>query len=70
MALGFALPLFLLNLIEVILITSPVPVWRRLLWLEDSCPYGYCVVVAAVVYGVARYVVWVKAGFRKWLTKV
>lgn len=65
-ALGFVMPLVLLNVIEVILISSPVAAWRRLLWLEDSCPYGYCFLVAAVIYGVVRYVIWVKAGFRRW----
>ena len=49
-AAGFVLPFAVLIAIDVLTRPSPLPLGRRLLTLEDTCAYGICFVIPAVVY--------------------
>ncbi len=51
-AAGFVAPFAVLLLVEVVARPSPLPLWWRLLTFEDTCAYGYCLLLPAVVYGV------------------
>jgi hypothetical protein len=44
---SFVIPIVALIGLDVAFSTSPLPVWRRLLTLEDTCSYGYCFILPA-----------------------
>ena len=52
-AAGFVVPLGIVLVLEMAFIASTLPLWRRVLTLEDTCAYGLCFLIAAVVYLVA-----------------
>lgn len=58
--LAFGLPFVALVLLSVLTVPSPLPLWRRLVTLEDTCPYFVCIVIPLLVYAVAR--IWRAAG--------
>jgi hypothetical protein len=44
--------------LDLLTTSSPLPFWRRLLTLEDTCAYGLCVLIPAVVYLVVLLLRW------------
>lgn len=52
--LAFGLPFIALVGLSALTARSPLPLWRRLATLEDTCPYFSCIVVPLVIYAVAR----------------
>lgn len=49
----FVLPMVLLIGSDLAIRSSPLPLFKRLLTLEDTCSYGSCFLVPAIVYLVA-----------------
>jgi len=48
--LAFVLPFVAIVGLELALSRSPLPLWRRLTTLEDTCAYGACVLIPGLVY--------------------
>jgi hypothetical protein len=46
LALGFGIPFLLVVVFDLATRRSPLSLGRRLLTLEDVCPYGSCAIVA------------------------
>ena len=46
----FFLPLVLLIGSDLVFSNSPLPFWKRLVTLEDTCSYGICFILPAVLY--------------------
>ena len=36
---------------------SPLPIWRRLVTLEDACPYGVCFIIPLIMALITRGIV-------------
>ncbi len=53
-ALAYGIPFVALVLLSTMTSRSPLPLWRRLLTLEDTCPYFFCFIVPVFTYGLAR----------------
>jgi hypothetical protein len=49
----FVLPMTVLIGIDLAFSSSPLPLFKRLLTLEDTCSYGICFIVPAIIYVVA-----------------
>jgi hypothetical protein len=49
----FVLPMALMIGIDLAFSSSPLPFFKRLMTLEDTCSYGICFIVPAIVYVVA-----------------
>jgi len=49
----FVLPMVLLIAIELAFRSSPLPFFKRVMTLEDTCSYGSCFLVPAIIYVVA-----------------
>lgn len=49
----FLLPMVLLIGIELAFRSSPLPLFKRLMTLEDCCSYGSCFLVPAIIYVIA-----------------
>lgn len=49
----FILPMAVLIGIELVSRPSPLPFFKRLMTLEDTCSYGSCFLVPAIIYAVA-----------------
>ena len=46
----FVLPMIVLIGIDLAFSNSPLPLWRRVTSLEDTCSYGICFIVPAILY--------------------
>jgi len=46
----FVLPMVVLISIDLAFSSSPLPLWRRVTSLEDTCSYGICFIVPAILY--------------------
>lgn len=46
----FVLPMALLIGIDLAFSSSPLPFFKRLMTLEDTCSYGICFIVPAILY--------------------
>ena len=46
----FVLPMVVLISIDLAFSNSPLPLWRRVTSLEDTCSYGICFIVPAIIY--------------------
>jgi len=46
----FLLPMVVLISIDLAFSHSPLPLWRRVTSLEDTCSYGICFIVPAILY--------------------
>jgi hypothetical protein len=46
----FGLPMVVLISIDLASSKSPLPLFKRLMTLEDTCSYGMCFVVPAIIY--------------------
>ena len=46
----FMLPMVILISIDLAFSHSPLPLWRRVTSLEDTCSYGICFIVPAILY--------------------
>jgi hypothetical protein len=46
----FVLPMAILISIDLAFSSSPLPWWRRVTSLEDTCSYGICFIVPAILY--------------------
>jgi hypothetical protein len=49
----FILPMAVLIGIDLLSRPSPLPFFKRLMTLEDTCSYGICFLVPAIIYVVA-----------------
>jgi hypothetical protein len=49
----FVLPMVVLISIDLAFSHSTLPLWRRLTSLEDTCSYGICFILPAILYLVA-----------------
>jgi hypothetical protein len=49
----FVLPMVVWISIDLAFRSSPLPLFKRLMTLEDTCSYGACFVVPAIVYVLA-----------------
>jgi hypothetical protein len=46
----FVLPMVLMIGIDLAFSTSPLPFFKRLMTLEDTCSYGACFLVPTIIY--------------------
>jgi hypothetical protein len=46
----FVLPMVVLIGIDLAFSSSPLPFFKRLMTLEDTCSYGICFIVPAILY--------------------
>ena len=46
----FVLPMVVLISIDLAFSSSPLPLWRRVTSLEDTCSYGICFIVPTILY--------------------
>ena len=46
----FILPMAMLIGIDLVFSHSPLPLFKRLITLEDTCSYGVCFIVPAILY--------------------
>ncbi|MEA2336806.1 MAG: hypothetical protein QOE82_813 [Thermoanaerobaculia bacterium] len=46
----FVLPMVILIGIDLAFSHSPLPLWRRVTSLEDTCSYGICFIAPAILY--------------------
>jgi len=46
----FVLPMVILISIDLAFSHSPLPLWRRVTSLEDTCSYGICFIAPAILY--------------------
>jgi hypothetical protein len=46
----FVLPMVVLIGIDLAFSSSPLPLWRRVTSLEDTCSYGICFLAPAILY--------------------
>jgi len=46
----FVVPMLVLIGFDLALSKSPLPFWKRLVTLEDTCSYGICFILPAVLY--------------------
>lgn len=46
----FVLPMAVLIGIDLAFSSSPLPFFKRLMTLEDTCSYGACFIVPAIIY--------------------
>src|SRR5438477_11074458 len=46
----FVLPMVVLIGIDLAFSNSPLPLWRRVTSLEDTCSYGICFIAPAILY--------------------
>jgi hypothetical protein len=46
----FVLPMVVLIGIDLAFSISPLPLWRRVTSLEDTCSYGICFIAPAILY--------------------
>ncbi|HEV7428479.1 MAG TPA: hypothetical protein VGQ46_19140 [Thermoanaerobaculia bacterium] len=46
----FVLPMVVLIGIDLAFSSSPLPLWRRVTSLEDTCSYGICFIAPAILY--------------------
>jgi hypothetical protein len=46
----FVLPMLVLISMDLAIRKSPLPLWTRLTSLEDTCSYGICFIVPAILY--------------------
>jgi len=46
----FVLPMVILISIDLAFSHSPLPLWRRVTSLEDTCSYGVCFIAPAILY--------------------
>jgi hypothetical protein len=46
----FVLPMVVMIGIDLAFSNSPLPLWRRVTSLEDTCSYGICFIVPAILY--------------------
>jgi hypothetical protein len=49
----FVLPMVVWISIDLAFSNSPLPVFKRLMTLEDTCSYGACFIVPAIIYVLA-----------------
>jgi hypothetical protein len=49
----FVLPMVVLIGIDLAFSHSPLPLWRRITSLEDTCSYGICFIAPAIIYVLA-----------------
>ena len=52
----FVLPMVILISIDLAFSNSPLPLWRRVTSLEDTCSYGLCFIVPAILYLASLFV--------------
>ena len=48
----FVVPMLALIGLDAAFSTSPLPFWKRLLTLEDTCAYGYCLILPALLFAI------------------
>jgi hypothetical protein len=61
----FVLPMVVLISIDLAFSHSTLPLWRRLTSLEDTCSYGICFILPAILY-LAALVIRISVGaFRR-----
>ena len=56
----FGLPFVALVGFDLLSRPSPIPLWRRLLSLEDTCTYGICFVLPGLFYAAKRLSQWLR----------
>jgi hypothetical protein len=61
---GFVLPVVLLIGSELAFSKSPLPFWRRILTLEDTCAYWSCFIIPAFIF---VCVLFVRGFWNAWL---
>jgi hypothetical protein len=61
----FVLPMIVLISIDLAFSHSPLPLWRRLTSLEDTCSYGICFIAPAILYLASLLVRISMAAFRR-----
>jgi hypothetical protein len=49
----FGLPMVVLISIDLASSKSPLPLFKRLMTLEDTCSYGACFIIPAILYVIA-----------------
>lgn len=53
---GFLLPFLAVLAADLLTSRSPMPAWKRVLYLEDICTYAMCLVLPSMVYLAASLV--------------
>jgi hypothetical protein len=61
----FVLPMVVLISIDLAFSHSTLPLWRRLTTLEDTCSYGICFILPAILYLVALVIRISVSAFRR-----
>ena len=61
----FVLPMAVLIGIDLAFSHSPLPLWRRVTSLEDTCSYGICFIAPAILYLAALIIRISMAAFRR-----
>jgi len=53
---GFIVPMLLLIGADIVSSKSQLPLWRRILTLEDTCAYGSCFILPAIFFAVVLFI--------------
>jgi len=61
----FVLPMVILISIDLAFSHSPLPLWRRVTSLEDTCSYGICFIVPAILYLASLVIRIVRGAWRR-----
>jgi hypothetical protein len=61
----FVLPMVVMIGIDLAFSSSPLPFFKRLMTLEDTCSYGICFIAPAILYLASLVIRIVRGAFRR-----